>query len=100
MKTIINWRAFFILWIASILGTIAVLPYVLELESGALEQLNLPISLSALITLQVIQTGLIFALSPFLGLLLAKRIGLTTPILNSIAPDMTLFYKVRATLPI
>ncbi len=100
MKAIINWRVFFILWIASVLATIAVLPYVLELESGALEQLDLPISLSALITLQVIQSGLIFAVSVFLGLLLAKRIGLGTPILDSITQGESVFDKVRAILPI
>ena len=100
MKTIINWRVFFILWIASILGTIAILPYVLELQSGVLEQLDLPIPLPALITLQIIQSGLIFAVSIFLGLLLAKRIGLGTPILDSITRGESAFDKVRAFLPI
>ena len=40
MKTIINWRVFFILWIASTIAIIAILPYTLELQSGALEQLD------------------------------------------------------------
>jgi hypothetical protein len=100
MKTIINWRVFFILWIASVLGTIAVLPYVLELQSGTLEQLDLPIPLPALITLQIIQSGLIFAVSTFLGMLLAKRIGLGIPILDSITRGESAFDKVRALLPI
>ena len=100
MKTIINWRVFFILWIASILATIAILPYVLELQSGALEQLDLPIPLPALITLQVIQSGLLFAICIFFGMLLAKRIGLGTPILDSFTRGESVFDKVRAFLPI
>lgn len=100
MKTIINWRIFFILWIASILATIAVLPYTLELQSGLLEQLELPIPLAALITLQVIQSGLLFAVCIFLGMLLAKRIGLGTPILDSVTRGESALGKVRAFLPI
>ena len=100
MKTIINWRVFFTLWIASILATNAILPYVLELQSGVLEQLDLPIPLPALIILQVIQSGLLFAVSLFLGLLLAKRVGLGTPILDSVTRSESVFDKVRAILPI
>ena len=56
MKTIINWRVFFILWIASVIAIIAILPYTLELQSGVLEQLDLPIPFSILIAIQVIQS--------------------------------------------
>ena len=100
MKTIINWRVFFVLWIASVLATIAILPYVLELQSGTLEQLDLPIPLPALITLQVFQNGLLFAIIIFLGVLLAKHIGLGTPILDSITRGESAFNKVRLFLPI
>lgn len=100
MKTIINWRVFFILWIASVIAVIAILPYTLELQSGALEQLELPIPLSVFITLQVIQNGLLFAVCIFLGMLLAKRTGLGTPILDSVTRGESIFNKVRAFLPI
>lgn len=100
MKTIINWRVFFILWIASTLAIIASLPYVLELQSGALEQLDLPIPFPVLITLQIIQSGLLFAVFIFFGMLLAKRIGLETPILESFTRGESVVDKVRAFLPI
>ncbi len=100
MKTIINWRVFFTLWVASVLGTIAVLPYALELQAGALEQLELPIPLPALIALQVVQSGLIFGVLTFLGMFLAKRIGLGTPILDSATRGESASDKVRAILPI
>ena len=100
MKTIINWCVFFILWIASVIAIIAILPYTLELQSGALEQVDLPIPLPVLITLQVIQNGLLFAVCIFLGMLLAKRIGLGMPILDSVTRSEAVFDKVRAFLPI
>jgi hypothetical protein len=100
MKTIINWRVFLILWIASVIAIIAILPYTLELQSGALEQMDLPIPLPVLISLQVIQNGLFFAVCIFLGMLLAKRIGLGAPILDSVTRGESVFNKVRAFLPI
>jgi uncharacterized protein (DUF697 family) len=100
MKTIINWRVFFILWIASVIAIIAMLPYTLELQSGALEQLNLPIPFPILIAIQVIQNGLLFAVCIFLGMLLAKRIGLGTPVLDAVARGESALNKVRTFLPI
>lgn len=100
MKTIINWRVFFILWIASVIAIIAILPYTLELQSGALKQLDLPIPFSVLITLQVVQNGLLFAVCIFLGMLLTKRIGLGTPILDSITRGESALKKVWVFLPI
>ncbi len=100
MKNIINWRVFFMLWIASVIATIAILPYTLELQSGVLEQLDLPIPFPILITIQVIQSGLLFAVCTFLGMLLAKRIGLGTPVLDAVARGESVFEKVRAFLPI
>jgi hypothetical protein len=100
MRTSINWRIFFILWIASVVAIIAILPYALELQSGALEQLDLPIPFPILIAIQIIQNGLLFAVCTFLGLLLAKRIGLGTPILDSITRGESALNKVRALLPI
>jgi len=100
MKTIINWRVFFILWIASVLAIIAILPYVLDLQSGMLERLDLPIPFPLLIILQVIQNGLLFAVCIFFGMLLAKRIGLGTPILDSVTRGESVFDKLRVFLPI
>ena len=100
MKNIINWRVFFMLWIASIIAIIAILPYTLELQSGVLEQLDLPIPFPILITIQVIQSGLLFAVCTFLGMLLAKRIGLGTPVLDAIARGESALNKVRAFLSI
>lgn len=100
MKTFINWKIFFILWLAAILATLAVLPYSLELQSGLISQLDLPISLPALIALQTLQTGILFAVLIFIGLILMKRIDLSSPILDSIASGESCADKFFAILPI
>jgi len=100
MKTIINWRVFFILWVAAVLSTIAILPYVLELQSSALTSLDLPIPLPALIALQVTQSAVLFAIIIFAGMFFASRIGLGMPILDSVARNESASDKVRAILPI
>lgn len=100
MKTIINWRVFFILWIAAILSTIALLPYVLELQSSTLTSLDLPIPLSALIALQIAQSAILFAIIIFAGMFFAGRVGLGTPILDSITRNEPASDKVRAVLPL
>jgi membrane protease YdiL (CAAX protease family) len=100
MKTIINWRVFFILWVAAVLSTIAILPYILELQSSTLTSLDLPIPLPALIALQIVQSAILFAIIIFAGMFLASRVGLGTPILDSITRSESASGKVRAILPL
>ena len=100
MKTIINWQVFFILWIAAILSTIALLPYILELQSSALTSLDLPISLPALIALQITQSAILFAIIIFAGMFFASRIGLGMPILDSVTRSESASGKARAILPL
>lgn len=100
MKTIINWRVFFILWIASILSLIALLPYILELQSSILLTLDSPIPLPALIALQIVQSVILFAILIFAGMFFASRVGLGTPILDSVTRSESASDKVRAILPL
>lgn len=57
MKTLINWKVFFVLWIVSIFAVLAVLPYSLALQGSALQNLNLPIPLPGVIAIQVLQSA-------------------------------------------
>ena len=100
MKTVINWRVFFILWIAAILSSIAVLPYALELQASTLQAMDIRIPLPALIALQVVQSAILFAIIIFAGMFFAGRVGLGTPILDSITRNESASDKVRAILPI
>lgn len=100
MKTRMNWKVFFILWIAAILSTIAVVPYSLELQSAALTSLELPLSLPALIALQTVQNAILFAIMILIGMLLANRVGLGTPILDAVTHGEPVADRIRTLLPL
>jgi membrane protease YdiL (CAAX protease family) len=100
MNKPINWKVFFILWIAAILGTIAVLPYVFELQADLLESIDLPMSLPALIALQIAQSTVLFGLLTAAGLFFANRVGLSAPILDSVTRGESGSDQLRAILPI
>lgn len=100
MKTIINWKVFLILWIASVLSALLILPYAMELQSSAIDVSNIGIPLPALIAIQTVQSAIVFAIIIFLGLLLAKRVGLETSILESWTRGESIANQVRAILPL
>jgi membrane protease YdiL (CAAX protease family) len=100
MNKSFNWKVFFILWIATILGVIAIIPYSLELQGSALQSLELPISLPALIAIQIVQSVLMFGVLIAAGLFFAGRIGLGAPILEARVRGETVADKVRAILPV
>jgi len=99
MKTLINWKVFLILWIASIFAVIAVLPYSFALQSDTLQRLNLVISPPMLIAI-VLQSSIMFAIAIFGGLFFASRVGLGTPILDSATRGEPIADKIRAILPL
>ncbi len=98
MKTLINWKVFFTLWLAAILATLAVLPYAFELQSTIIAQI--PIPLPALVAIQIAQSGVLFAIIIFCGMLLMKRIGLSTSILDSATRGESTSDNLRGILPI
>ncbi len=98
MKTIINWKVFFILWIASILATIAVLPYAFEFQSSALQNLKLP-PLWILIATALLQTAVMLAIAIFAGMFFASRVGLGAPILDATTRGESVGKRIRDILP-
>lgn len=83
MKKYINWKVFCILLVATVLSTLAALPYLFSIQSDLLSQL--PISIPELVILQTIQSAILFSLLIFVGLFLSKKVGLTIPVLHAIA---------------
>lgn len=100
MKTMINWKVFWILFIAAIAATILLLPYLLEAQSSALDLTKLPMPLPLVLTLQVLQSAILFAVAIFGGLFFAGRVGLGTPILDSLTRGESVADRVRAILPL
>ncbi|MDP3623807.1 MAG: CPBP family intramembrane metalloprotease [Methanobacteriaceae archaeon] len=76
----LNRKLFLVLWTASIFGVIAILPYIFTFQGGI--PVNLPFSIYLLIVGQIIQNAVIFAITIFIGLKLAKKVGLGLPILE------------------
>ena len=80
-RSIVNWRVFLVLFLASILGVILVMPFVFTLQADLLEQLPLPFPL--ILALSIAQSGALFFIFTFLGLWLAGKVNLGAPILQA-----------------
>ena len=78
MKT--NWKLFFILLALCIWGFIAIIPYSLTLQGGLPQ--NLPVPLYVILTAQLMENIVIFAVAILAGLFLAKKVGLGIPIIE------------------
>jgi membrane protease YdiL (CAAX protease family) len=100
MKTIINRKVFWILFAAALIATILLLPYAMEVQSSAIDLTKLPMPLPLVLTLQIIQSAILFAIAIFGGLFFAGRVGLGTPILDSITRGESVTDRLRAILPL
>ncbi len=76
-----NWKVFLVLWLASIVGVLALVPYALSLQAKQLE--SLPVPLSVLIPIQLCQNALLLAAATAAGMFLAYRTGLGAPLLEA-----------------
>ena len=100
MKTIINWKVFWVLWIAGILSTLLLLPYLMEMLASVIDLSAIGLPVPMILLLQTVQIAIMFAVLIFLGLLLAGRVGLGAPIIESATRGEPVADKVRAILPI
>ena len=98
MKKPFSWKIFFILLAASIVGVVAVIPYSLAIQSSQLSELNLPIPTWLLISLQVIQNTVMFAVVILVGLVAANRVGLGLPVLEARLRGEAVGQKIKAFL--
>ncbi len=98
MKNIINWKVFFILLSASVLSSLALLPYAFTLQSNLIELLPLPLHL--FIFLQIIQTTILFAILIFVGLFLAKKVHFSTPVLHALVEGKDYKKILKSIFPI
>lgn len=88
-------QVFFALWVASMLGFFAILPYSLSLTG---KDFNIRDLLSLNVIIGFIQNALLFGLLIYTGLYIARRIGLGAPILNALFNKETVGEKVREML--
>jgi len=93
MKNPINWKLFFMLWAASVVTSLMVLPYALTLLSGSGIVLT-PVLLVA----QIVQAGILFAIAIFVGLKLAERLGFGLSILTALLNQDKAWSKLKSVL--
>jgi membrane protease YdiL (CAAX protease family) len=72
----------------------------MEVQSSEVDLTKLPMPLPVVLTLQIVQNAILFAIAIFGGLFFAGRVGLETPILDSITRRESVADKVRAILPL
>ena len=76
------WKIFWLLLVASVVGVAALLPYLLALFQKVIAASPLPMPMPVLLTVQVMQNVILFAGFISLGLILARKVGIETPILQ------------------
>lgn len=82
MKNIINWKMFTILLVMSLISIVCVFPYVLTIQGDVIKKIGLPINI--IFIAQFIQSGILFSILIFLGLILTKKINFQLPLLEAI----------------
>lgn len=83
MKNAFNWKLFFIVWCAAMVGVIAIIPFALTIQAPLLESADLPLPLWQVIVLSLVQTVVLVSLATGIGLLLAGRVGLGLPLVEA-----------------
>jgi hypothetical protein len=78
-----NWRLWGILVAAILVSVILVTPYTLSLQAHTLRNVQLPMPLYLLLPFQWAQATILYGIIAALGLIIAGRIGLGLPVLES-----------------
>jgi membrane protease YdiL (CAAX protease family) len=92
-----NWKIALILWVASLLGAVAIIPYSLTLQAPALANLNSALPpMPVIVLLALVQSGVLFAVAVVAGLFFAGRIGLGAPVLEAKLAGEPVSARVRA----
>jgi len=99
----IEWPLFFMLLGGGLLGAAAVLPYAVALtHSSDVQALRQKARLPepVLYLISVLQTGVLIAISAFVGLLAARQVGLSFPILQAILQGQPVGDQLLNLLPV
>jgi membrane protease YdiL (CAAX protease family) len=98
MKSVINWRIFFILLTLCLLSVLAVFPYILTLQGDLLEMAGIP--LPTLFLVQFFQSAILFSIAIFIGLKLAIKVNYHLPLLEALVSKGNYKKILKDILPI
>jgi membrane protease YdiL (CAAX protease family) len=82
LKTV-NWRVFSVLFVAGLLGVIAVLPFAFDLVGGLPINRRADIPMPLVVTLALLQNGILLAAAILIGMRLSERVGLQMPLVQA-----------------
>lgn len=91
-----NWKVFFTIWLGTIIGVVAIIPYSLALQGVTLDKIPTPIPIPLLLAIQIGQNAILFGVAALIGLFLANRIGLGAPILEGFFAHQKVSDRVKA----
>lgn len=94
-----NVSAGMILWLASSLSAVAILPYVTALAPGVLAGAaqEMQISVSTVIVISLVQSCILLGIATFTGLWAAKRLSLGAPLIDAVLNKRPLPYDLKKT---
>jgi membrane protease YdiL (CAAX protease family) len=95
------WRIFWVLFVATTIGSIAILPYVFEVFAAKLDAETAAAPRALVVAMQILHLVLIFGIATGVGLLLAGKVGVELPYLQrwfSTTPAETRPHTVRVAL--
>jgi membrane protease YdiL (CAAX protease family) len=95
-----NWRIFWTLEVAGVLAFVAVLPYALTLQGPMLQQHQPRIPLAAALALGILQNSILIGGFVALGMWLAPKVGLGTPLLVECTTGEPVAPGLLRTLPL
>jgi hypothetical protein len=107
------WTIFFILLVAGLLGTAAVIPYALSFNPKAVEKMRANVSetgqpgreakrglpMPVLVLISSLQSVVLIGLTTFLGLLAGRQVGLGAPIVQAVLDGRPVMEKILEMAP-
>jgi membrane protease YdiL (CAAX protease family) len=79
-----KWRVFVVLFVAGMLGVVAILPFAVDLlASLPVDQTASDMPMPLVVTLALVQNGILLAVAVGTGLVLSERIGLRMPLITA-----------------
>jgi len=94
----LNWKLFHILFAAALVSSVLVLPYALNMVVDNLAELPLPLPL--LLAISVAQAAILFGVAIIVGLILAPRVSLGVPLLETLVEGRRPPIELRSYLTI
>ena len=99
-RSVSDWKVWGLIWALGAIGTLALVPYLLDLLGGPLgeQARKAGVSLSVIVAAQVVQSIVLLGVCSRIGIWAARRSGLTLPIFDALVARRPIAWDGRAAL--